>query len=186
MLNLPSPKHRDLFFYNQVDQYSVSQLSKDIIEICESDRFLTKVYSTMNCRYEPEPIKIYIDSYGGSVYQILGLVGIIEKSETPIHTVVTGTAMSAGFILAISGHKRFSHKYATFMVHQLSSGNWGRLEDLKDDMAENQRLQDILDNLILNKTKIKPGKLKKIYKRKKDWFIDPFTAIKLSIIDYLV
>jgi ATP-dependent Clp protease protease subunit len=186
MLNLPPPKERNLFFSDQVNQYSVSQLSKDIVDINESDRYIKKIYAAINCKYEPEPIKIYIDSYGGSVYQILGLVGIIEKSDTPINTIVTGTAMSAGFILAICGHKRYAYDYSTFMVHQLSSENWGKLEDLKDNMSENERLQGILDNIILQKTKIKPPKLKKIYKRKKDWFIDSNNAIKLGIIDIII
>jgi ATP-dependent Clp protease protease subunit len=52
------------------------------------------------------PIVIYIDSYGGSVYQCLGLISVMMNSKTKIHTI-TGVANECNMIL-ISGHKRFS------------------------------------------------------------------------------
>jgi len=102
--NLPIPKSRQLFLIDQIDQVSIEKLYKDILEIDENDEFLKKVYSIYNLKYEPNPIELYIDSFGGSVYQIFGLISIIEKCKTPIYTIATGAAMSAGFLLLIHGN----------------------------------------------------------------------------------
>lgn len=114
-MDLKEPKIRDLFFNKQVDQSSIGELTKSIVEIINDDKHLKKISKIMGYKYEPKPINIYIDSYGGHVYQILGLISIIEKSKTPIHTIVTGCAMSCGFLLLLSGHKRFAYPLSTVL-----------------------------------------------------------------------
>ena len=89
---LPIPKERNLFLTKQVDQASIAELSKAIIDIAESDEYNDRIYSAHGLVYIPGPIKIYIDSYGGNVYQCFGLLGIMGASKIPIHTIVTGCA----------------------------------------------------------------------------------------------
>ena len=43
-LDLRQPKERKLFFSKQVDQDSIEKLTKSIIEINDSDKFLKKQY----------------------------------------------------------------------------------------------------------------------------------------------
>ena len=111
--NLPLPKERNIYFTRQVDQSSIGDLTKQIIEINEDDKHLRKLYDVYGIDYTAKPINIYIDSYGGAVYQCFGLISVMERSKTPIHTIVTGCAMSCGFMILISGHKRFAHKLST-------------------------------------------------------------------------
>lgn len=53
------------------------------------------------------PIKIYIDSPGGEIDAIMGLLELIISSDTPIETYCMGDACSLAFLIFISGHKRF-------------------------------------------------------------------------------
>jgi len=92
------PKERNLFFMEQVDQASISSITKKIIEINEDDQFLTKQAEFFGFNYEPQPIKLYIDSYGGSIYQCMSLISIMENSEIPIHTICMGAAMSVDLL----------------------------------------------------------------------------------------
>ena len=64
---LKLPKNRDLFFTKQVDQSSIGELTQKIIEINQDDEHLKKLYKVYGLDYNPEPIKLYIDSYGGLV-----------------------------------------------------------------------------------------------------------------------
>ena len=107
MKNLPVPLGRNLYLPKQVTQESMHELTKAILSINEDDETLQKLYEVYGLSYTPKPINIYIDSYGGAVYQCFGLLGVIGKSATPIHTIVTGAAMSCGFLILICGHKRF-------------------------------------------------------------------------------
>lgn len=186
MSNLPLPKERTLFFAKQVDQASIETLTKNILEINENDELLKKLYSVYELEYSPKPIKIMIDSFGGSVYAILGLLAIMDDSSTPIHTYVTGAAMSCGFMILIHGHRRFAYKHATPLYHQVSSAAFGKVKDMEEKLEETKRLQELLERLTLEKTKITAKKLERIYKTKKDWYMTAEEALKLKVVDEIV
>lgn len=184
--NLPLPKKRDLFFTKQVDQTSIGELTQRVIEINQDDEHLKKVYSIYGLDYKPEPINIYIDSYGGAVYQCFGLLSVIERSKTPIHTIVTGCAMSCGFLLLISGHKRFAHKMSTPLYHQVSTGFWGKVQDMEEKLEETKRLQKQIEDYTTDKTKISKKKLKEILENKKDWYMSSEEALELGVVDEIL
>ena len=180
------PKARSLFLSSQVDQKSCEEITKHIILINDHDEYLRKVHAVNNTVYNPEPIKVYIDSYGGVVYQILGLISVIEKSVTPVHTIVTGCAISCGFVLLVSGHKRFAYKHSTMMYHQVSATKGGKMLDLEESLEETKRIQQKIEDITLEKTKISKTKLHSFYNKKKDWYITAQEAIKLKVIDEIL
>lgn len=182
----PKQKDRNLYFIEQVDQKSIGAITKDILEINEYDEYAEKYYAIHDLTYIRKPIKIYIDSYGGNVYQCFGLISIMETSKTPIHTIVTGCAMSCGFMMLIHGHKRFAYELSTVLYHQVSSGVWGPIKDIEAEFIEGRRLQDKLEEMTLRKTKITQKKLEKIYNQKYDWHIPADEALKLGIVDEII
>jgi len=185
-IQIPKPKDRDLYLAQQVDQGSINALTKSIVEINTSDREIEKIASLYGFSYTPEPIKIWIDSYGGYVYQCLGLLGIIDNSLTPVHTIVTGCAMSCGFLISISGHKRFGFSKSTYLYHQVSGGTFGKVKDMEEEILETKRLQKIIEEHTIEKTRIDPEKLKSVYEQKKDWIIDSKQALKYGVIDEII
>lgn len=81
------------FLSDDVDNESIGQLTWNILhQLAEDDEKDKKEKD-----YKREPIKIYINSYGGEVYDMWGLIDIIVNSKTPIYTYCTGYAMSAAF-----------------------------------------------------------------------------------------
>jgi ATP-dependent Clp protease protease subunit len=183
---LPTPKDREIIFNEQVDQTTIGKLSKSILEINADDEYISKLYALHGLTYNPTPIKIYIDSFGGSVYQCFGLLGIMENSKIPIHTITTGCAMSAGFMIAITGHERYAYDKATFMYHQLSDVAFGNLKEMEDNIVESQRLQDMIEKHTKIHTKITPKKLKEVYKEKTDWYMTAKEALKLGVVDIII
>ena len=180
---LPKPKARNLYLPEQVNQESMNKLTKSIIEINEDDAYLVKLYEINDVEYKPQPIKLYIDSYGGAVYQCFGLLGVIEKSDTPVHTIVTGAAMSCGFMILISGHKRFGYKHSTPLYHQVSTGFYGKVQDMEESLTEAKRLQKKIEDITFERTSISKKKLNEILKNKKDWFMTAEEALTLGVID---
>ena len=183
---LKLPKSRDLFFTKQVDQASIGELTQKIIEINQDDDHLKKLYSVYGLDYKPEPIKIYIDSYGGLVYQCFGLLSVMERSQTKIHTIVTGCAMSCGFMILISGHERYAHKLSTPLYHQVSSGANGTVKEMEDKLEEAKRLQGKLEDIVKEKTKITKKKLREIFEIQKDWYMSSKEAKELGVIDEIL
>ena len=186
IIQLPIPRERNLLFSKDVTNDSIAELTKNLIDISNNDAYIEKIYKIHGILYSPNPIKIYIDSYGGQVYQGLGLINVIKNCTTPVHTIVTGCAMSCGLLISISGHKRFGYKHSTFMHHQVSSCKWGVLKDIEEDIVEVKRLQTIIEKHVLEKTKITKEQLKQNYEKKKDWYMTSVQALKFGIIDELI
>jgi len=87
-------------------------------------------------------IPVVIDSYGGQVYSLMSMISDIKHSKIPVATIVQGKAMSCGAILFTFGTE--GHRYmdadATFMIHDVSSFARGKIEEIKADVGEAERL----------------------------------------------
>ena len=185
-IQLPQAMTRDLFFTKQVDQDSISQLNEKIIGIEKNDEYIKKLYALHNLNYQPEPIRIYIDSYGGMVYQCFGLLSVMRECKTPIHTVVTGTAMSCGFLIAICGHKRYCYDDSTYMYHQISDFSAGTLRDIEIQYHEASRLQRRIEEITAKHSKMSLSFLKKIYESGQDMYLNSVDALKNGCVDEII
>jgi len=92
----------------------------------------------------PKIIPIIIDSYGGEVYCLLELISLIQSSPIPIATICNGKAMSCGAILFMFGQEglRFMSEHATLMIHEVSACSFGKVEEIKSDAKETDRLNN--------------------------------------------
>jgi ATP-dependent Clp protease protease subunit len=175
-------KDRNLILSAYVNRDTVGPIIKSITDInTEDDERASKVVG-----YERKPIKLIINSFGGSAYDGWGLVGVIEQSKTPVHTICAGEAMSMGLWLVLSGHKRFATKYSTFLYHEVSDFVHDKLEGIKDEVREIERIQKICDDYIVDKTKILRSKLEEVRSKKQDWYISAQEALELGIVDEII
>lgn len=178
---------RNLFFYTDVAQESIGKLTESIVAINEEDEYLTKVYAIYDLEYKRPPIKIYIDSYGGDVYSCFGLLSIIMGSKTPVHTIVTGTAQSAGSLILICGHRRFAYPLSTVMFHQVIDDHLvEKTRDIEENLNELKRIQAKLEEIVLERTKISRKRLDDVYNKKIDWYLSANEAIKFGVVDEII
>ena len=184
--NIPAPKPRALYLAAQVDQVSMGMISTAILDINSNDEYISKMAEIHGMIYNPKPIVLYIDSYGGYVYQCFGLLSVMKNSKVPVHTVVTGCAMSCGFMIAITGHERFAYEKATFMYHQVSSGTGGKLKEMEEDIIETKRLQKMIEDHAAANTGLTRKQLKENFDGKKDWFMNTKEALKYKVIDAII
>jgi|TARA_R110002020_G_scaffold345392_1_gene559385 ATP-dependent Clp protease protease subunit len=87
-------------------------------------------------------LPIIIDSYGGQVYSLMSMISDIQYSRIPVATIVQGKAMSCGAILFSFGTegRRYMDPDATVMIHDVSSMGWGKVEEIKTNAQEVERL----------------------------------------------
>lgn len=185
-IQIPAPRDRNLYLSKQVDQFSMNEIGKAILEINNDDAYLIKLYDVHSISYTPSPINLYIDSYGGLVYQCLGLLSIMEKSVVPIHTIVTGCAMSCGFLISISGHRRYSYDKSTFLYHQVGGGAGGKVQDMEEEIIEMKRLQTIIETHTIKNTKLTKKMLSENKSKKIDWVFNSKEALKNGIVDEII
>lgn len=89
-------------------------------------------------------IPIVIDSYGGDVAALFGMIAVIENSRKTVATIVESKAMSCGAILFSMGHK--AHRYIAplgcIMIHQTAGDSWGKLAEVKTSAEYHSKLND--------------------------------------------
>jgi ATP-dependent Clp protease protease subunit len=134
-------------------------------------------------------IPIVVDSYGGQVYSMLGMISEIQNCRLPVATIVESKAMSAGAILFGLGNDglRYMAPHATLMVHEVSSFQYGKVEDLKADVDETDRLNTyILELLAKSCGKPKDYFLDIIHEKgHADWYLDAKEAKKHNICNHI-
>ena len=134
-------------------------------------------------------IPVIIDSYGGQVYSLMTMISAIKHAEIPVATIVEGKAMSCGAVLLTFGEEgmRFADPDATIMIHDVSSVNHGKIEELKSSTEEAGRLDDKIFTMMARNCGKKDDFFKKKVFNKKhaDWFLDAQEAKKYGIVNHL-
>ena len=70
------------------------------------------------------------------------------------------------------------------LIHQLSSGLWGKYEELQDDMKNNDLLMKTIKSLYQEHTKIPKTKLNQILKH--DLWFDAKTCLRYGLVDDII
>lgn len=134
-------------------------------------------------------IPIVIDSYGGQVYSLMSMISDIKCADLPVATIVEGKAMSCGAILFTFGEDghRYMAQDATVMIHDVSSGGFGKVEELKADAAEAERLDQKIFKMMAQNCGKKDDYFKKIVHKKghADWFLDAEECKKHNICNHI-
>ena len=131
------------------------------------------------------PIEFYINSPGGSVVDGLALYDVMHTISAPVNTTCVGTAASMGAILLCGGTgSRSALPHSRIMIHQVSSGARGKSADLRIQMAETDKLENILFQILADKT----GKtLKQIAKDcDRDYYLSSEEAKTYGLIDSVI
>lgn len=99
---------------------------------------------------ENKIITMHVDSPGGSVKSGLSMVDVMNYVKSNISTINTGMAASMGSILLGAGTKgmRYSLPNSKVMLHQVSSGASGHVEDIKISLAEAIKYNDKLFTML--------------------------------------
>lgn len=166
---------RIFYIHDDIDQDSMSMVCYNLLHLLYEDNEKEEEEK----KYKREPIKLFINSFGGSTYDMWALVNIILNSKTPIHTYCTSHADSCAFL-------RFITKNTKMCCHQFSCGMEGTYQDMKGIMANFDRLWMDLVEYICSQTKISKERLDEIKEKKIDWYIYPEDAIDLGVATNMV
>ena len=99
-------------------------------------------------------INLYINSPGGSVTSLLALFDTMEFIKPDVVTICIGQAASAAAVLLAAGTpgKRFALPHARILLHQPAGGAEGQSVDIEIQAAEIQRIRELLDKILAEKT----------------------------------
>ena len=172
-------KSNRIYFYSEVSRGKNLTLNINLKDL--SGDLLTRA-NTLNV--DPGRIYLHINSYGGSVFAGFSSVDYILNSKVPITSIIDGCAASAATIMSVTANHRQINKHAYMLIHQLSSGMWGKYQSQKETMENNDRLMKMITDIYEEHTKIPKKELTKILNHDLWW--DAETCLKYGLVDEII
>jgi len=137
-------------------------------------------------RTPDQPVRVEISSYGGSVYDMLGMIDRIRNSPCHVVTRGLGKIMSAATFILGAGDERLMGKNSWAMIHEISDWIRGSLSELKVELKHTEELEAHCYRLYEEFSK---GKTKaKVFEKmcSKNCYLTAEQTLKLGLIDEII
>lgn len=155
--DMPYTEKNHIYYYTEVSQESCLDLNRKINDL---NKELLKYSIEYDC--PPPNIYLHINSPGGDLLSAFSTVDVIKNSRVPIISIVEGSAASAATIISMVCHKRYISPSSFMLIHQLSSENCGKYEELKDNFVNSTKFMNLVYNLYKKHTTMNDSDIKKI------------------------
>lgn len=169
-------KQRKLFLNADVDQFSVFDIVKHIMQFNKEDKGVP-----VDNR---KPILLYVTSNGGEVDAGFELIDVIQNSETPVYTINLGYQYSMGFLIGLAGHQRFAMPNAKFLMHDGSNFVYNSGAKAQDQMEFQRRIEERIKAYILSRSKITSEEYDS--KLRVEWYLFADEAKEKGFVDTII
>lgn len=131
---------------------------------------------------DPEkPIHIYINSGGGCVHSGNAIISAMELVNAPVYTYNLSMAASMAAVILSCGKKRYATERSWTMIHRVSGGAEGNIQDVMKTIEHMNNLNDDLTDLMVQNSKISKEEYNKLTER--DYWMRPEEAKEKGFID---
>jgi len=135
---------------------------------------------------EKNDITLHISSPGGSVLSGLGIIDVMNYISSDVKTINMGLCASMASVILSSGTKgkRYSLKNSRVMLHTVSSGAEGKVQDMRISLREAEKYNNVLFEILSNTT----GKDKEtiLIDSDRDYWLDSLEAKEYGLIDEII
>jgi ATP-dependent Clp protease protease subunit len=169
-----------IFFYGDIDEQTILELNRVLVEL---DLKLQNLKNALGNDYDPI-IHLHVNTYGGSVFAALAAVDTIRSLKSKVYTYADGSVASAGTLITAIGHRRYIGQHGHLLIHQLSSGMYGKFSEMEDEILNATNLMKLLKEFYKNHTKVPMKKLEEILK--KDIWLQAEECIQFGLVDEIL
>lgn len=169
-------KQRKLFLNAEIDQISIADIAKHILQYNKEDR--GKAVDTR------QPILLYVVSNGGEVDSGFELIDVIQNSKTPVYTINLGYQYSMGFLIGLAGHKRFATRNAKYLMHDGSNFVYNSGAKAQDQMEFNRKVEERVKQYILSRSNLTSEEYDS--KLRVEWYLFADEAKQKGFVDYII
>lgn len=173
-----------IWFYDEINDESAIEFNRLITELA-----MRHAQSCVNGMFEPvapPPIWLHINSPGGFVTSAMAMVDTVKRisNVVPVMSIVEGCVASAATFVSLIATRRVIRENSYMLIHQLNGASWGKYEEMKDDMRNNEKFMKDISKLYKKYTKIPPEKLAEMLQH--DIYFDAKTCLKLGLVDQII
>ena len=178
--NVVETTNNRIYYYSEVSRQKILILNKNLRSLNDNLLNQAQLLGLDN----PANIYLHVNSFGGSVFAGLSAVDYVKSCEVPVMTVVEGCAASAATLFSVVGTHRQIRSNSFMLIHQISSGMWGKYEELKDSLDNCDLFMQIIKDIYNEHTKIPKKKLNEILKH--DLWFDSETCLEYGLVDEII
>lgn len=165
-------KDRIIFLSEEIDEHSANLVIAQLL-------FLESLDNT-------KPIKMYLNSPGGSVTDGLAIYDTMQYIKAPVSTICVGLAASMAAVLLAAGEKgqRFALPNSEILIHQIMGGASGQASDIKIKAEQILKLKTQLNKILHQHTGKLLTKIEKDTDR--DYYMTAQEALDYGLIDKIL
>lgn len=179
-----TPQDKNIYVINNHLYFCADITPKTAFSLCKYLRSLEiklKMESACIGSSSPPDIFLHITTNGGCIYSAFSIIDCFKSLSIPVNTVIDSNVSSAGTIISIHGAKRYICDNSYVLIHELRSGCWGKLAYIDDTYKNCLKIQEHINQIYLDKTKITKKYLKEILV--KDLELNADECIRMGIAD---
>lgn len=169
-------QRRKFYLNDSIDQYTVHQIARHILQINREDSGLPAE--------KRKPIILYVVSCGGEVDSGFEMIDVIESSITPVYTVNLGYQYSMGFLIGLAGHKRYAMPNAKFLMHDGSNFVWNSGAKAQDQMEFNRKVEERIKQYVISHSHVTSEEYDS--KLRVEWYLFADDAKEKGFTDYII
>ena len=176
MFYLQDLKKRKMYLNCEITQGSVASIVRHILQFNAEDNGIVPEVR--------QPILLYIISEGGDVDAGFELIDAIQNSKTPVYTINLGYWYSMGFLIGLSGHKRYATKNAKVLMHDGSNFIYNSSAKARDQMRFNDRVEERIKEYVLSRSNL--GGDEYDAKLRVEWYMFADEAKERGFVDCII
>lgn len=167
-------KKREIWINGPLDESLINTLYAHLIKLQEESVHL--------------PIKVVLNSLGGSFYESIVATDIMGTLGPKVITIALANAVSGGFILFMGGAERICHDYTNLMIHSAGFGMSDKVPDIEARVEYIKNVQEKMTRFLSLQTggKTAPEYWQTIFESGKDKWFSIEEALKLGIVHKVV
>ncbi len=137
-----------------------------------------------------DPFEVIISTNGGDAREMFAIYDMIRqlRKDCEIHTLGIGKVMSAGVPLLASGTKgkRRIGKYCRVMIHNVSAGTIGAINQMQNEMKEVEEIQKLYIEILAAETNMTEREIRDMFSKNVNVYLSAEEALKLGIVDEII
>jgi len=187
----PNEKDRatyPMFIFDRFDDRLANNIVSNLLyyENFMSDEVVDNIDESNFYKPQKSKIKMWINSPGGYVTDLMSIVDTMNNIKTPIETYCLGIAASCAAVLLANGTKgkRFIGKNSHVLLHQVSFETSGNIQDVEKSVEQSKKFNEQILDLLSKVT----GKDKEIIREdiERDLWLNAEEALNYGIVDKIL
>lgn len=128
-----------------------------------------------------KPLNIYINSYGGEVFEGFAIYNILKRYSGYKTVYVDGIAASIASVIAMSGDKVVMNEASMMMIHNASGVCFGNAEEMQKVVNALEQMNEVIRDVYKARTNLDDEKLIELMNN--ETFISAKECVELGFAD---